>query len=74
MQIETVFSKVKDKVRLFRGLKSLSSAHLLLSGIILQHNFIEEHNSTKKVPSEPAGINLEVGFNRWLSLIRRATA
>ena len=44
VQIETVFSKVKDRVRLFRGLKSLNSAPLLLGGIILQHNFIEEHD------------------------------
>ena len=48
VQIETVFSKIKDRVRLFRGLKSISSAPLLLSGILLQHNFIEEHNYYKE--------------------------
>jgi hypothetical protein len=64
--------KFKDRVRLFRGLKSIFSAPILLGGIILQHNFIEEHDSTKKVPSELAGIDLEVGYNRWLGLIRRS--
>lgn len=65
VQIETVFSKIKDRVRLFRGLKSYNSAPLLLGGIVLQHNFIEEHNTTHKVPSELTGIGLETGFNRW---------
>ena len=70
VKIETVFSKIKDRIKLFRGLKALWSAPLLLLGIIIQHNFIEEHNSTMKVPSELAGIDLDVGFNRWYGLIR----
>ena len=72
VQIETVFSKIKDRVKQFRGLKSYSSAPLLLFGIVLQHNFIEEHSTTHKVPSELAGINLETGLNRWLGLIKMA--
>ena len=74
VRIESVFMKVKDRVDDFRGLKSLWSAPILMQGIILQHNFIESHTTTGQVPSELAGIKLEVGVNRWLGLIRLASA
>ena len=54
----------------FRGLKALWSAPILLQGIILQHNFIEAHTTTGKIPSELAGLKLDAGVNRWLGLIR----
>lgn len=34
------------------------------------NNFIENHSITDEVPSEKAGVNLELGENRWLDLIR----
>ncbi len=70
VRIETVFSKIKDRVNDFRGLKALWSAPILMQGIILQHNFIEAHTTTGKVPSELAGIKLDAGVNRWLGLIK----
>lgn len=73
VRIETVFSKIKDRVDDFRGLKALWSAPVLMQGIILQHNFIEAHTTTGKIPAELAGIKLEAGQNRWLGLIRLAS-
>lgn len=73
VRIETVFSKIKDRVTDFRGLKSLWSAPILLAGIVLQHNFIEQHTTTNKIPSELAGLDLDCGANRWLGLIRLAS-
>lgn len=73
VRIETVFSKVKDRVDDFRGLKAAWSAPILLQGIILQHNFIEAHTTTGKIPAELAGINLSVGENRWLGYIKQAS-
>ena len=69
-KIETVFMKIKDRVNDFRGLKALWSAPIILTGLVIQHNFIEQHSSTKKVPCELAGQKLEIGNNRWLGLIR----
>jgi len=74
VRIETVFMKVKDRVDDFRGLKALWSAPILMQGIILQHNFIEAHTTTGKVPCELAGLNMELGQNRWLGLIREASS
>ena len=74
VRIETIFSKVKGRVNDFRGLKATWSAPILLQGIILQHNFIEAHTTTGKIPSELAGLNLELGVNRWRGLIHLASS
>ena len=71
-KIETVFMKIKDRVDDFRGLKALWSAPIILMGLVIQHNFIERHSTTNKVPCELAGVNLDLGVNRWLGLIRLA--
>ena len=73
VRIETVFSKIKDRVDDFRGLKALWSAPILMAGIVLQHNFIESHTTTGQIPSELAGMKLDTGVNRWLGLIRLAS-
>lgn len=73
VRIETVFSKIKDRVNDFRGLKALWSAPILMAGIVLQHNFIEEHTTIRDYPCERAGLKLELGQNRWLGLIQRAS-
>jgi transposase-like protein len=70
VRIETVFSKIKDRVNDFRGLKALWSAPILMAGIVLQHNFIEAHTTTGAIPGELAGLKLEAGQNRWLGLIK----
>jgi len=73
VRIESIFMKVKDRVDDFRGLKALWSAPILMQGIIIQHNFIEAHTTTGKVPSELAELKLDVGVNRWLGLIKLAS-
>ncbi len=73
VRIETVFMKIKDRVDDFRGLKALWSAPILLAGIVIQHNFIENHTTTGKIPCELAGLKFEAGINRWLGLIRLAS-
>src|SRR3989344_1137236 len=73
VRIETVFSKIKDRVYDFRSLKALWSAPILLLGLVIQHNFIEQHSTIKTYPCELAGLNLDLGVNRWLGLIKLAT-
>lgn len=73
VRIETVFSKIKDRVDDFRGIKALWSAPILMQGIILQHNFIESHTTTGQVPSELANLKMDLGQNRWLGLIKLST-
>ena len=70
VRIETVFMKMRDRVNNFRGFKALWSAPILMAGIVLQHNFIEEHAALRDYPCERAGLNLNVGQDRWLDLIK----
>ncbi len=72
VRIETVFMKLKDRVKDFRGLKALWSAPIIMAGLVLQHNFIEPHTTTGKLPCELAGLEFETGVNRWMGLIRMA--
>ncbi|MFA6460990.1 MAG: DDE-type integrase/transposase/recombinase [Candidatus Woesearchaeota archaeon] len=70
VRIETVFMKIKDRINDFRGFKATWSAPILLAGVVLQHNFIEDHTTTGVLPSYLAGIGLNLGVNRWLGLIK----
>ncbi len=72
-RIETVFSKIKDRVEDFRGLKALWSAPIIMAGLVIQHNFIEEHTTTKEHPCNRAGQKLNLGDDRWLGLIKKAS-
>lgn len=69
-RIETIFMKIKDRVQDFRGFKALWSSPIILMGLVIQHNFIEEHTTTGKYPCELAGQKLDLGDNRWLGLIK----
>ena len=69
-RIETVFMKIKDRVHDFRGLKALWSAPILMTALVIQHNFIETHSGTNEIPSEKANAGITLGENRWLDLIR----
>ena len=72
-KIETVFMKIKDRVDDFRGLKALWSAPIIMVGLTIQHNFIEEHTTTGENPCSSAGQDLDLGDNRWLGLIKLAS-
>ncbi|MFH1591989.1 MAG: DDE-type integrase/transposase/recombinase [Candidatus Woesearchaeota archaeon] len=72
VRIETVFMKIKDRVDDFRGLKALWSAPILMNGIVLQHNWIENHTTTNQIPCDLAGMKQETGQNRWLGMIKRS--
>ena len=70
VRIESVFMKIKDRVRGFRGFKALWSAPIIMSGIVLQHNFIETHTTIQKPPCERAGFEFKLGADRWMGMIR----
>lgn len=73
VRIETIFSKIKDRVNNFRGLKATWSAPILLAGIVLQHNFIEQHTTIQDYPCQRAKLPTINQQNRWLQLIKTAS-
>ncbi len=56
-----------DKVR--RGIEQVRAFN---QGFRLYHNFIKENSTLGMTPSEKAGINLELGNNRWLGLLKKS--
>lgn len=58
-----------DKIK--RGFKGQEKA--LTDGFITYYNFIRKHMSLNGLtPSQMAGIELNLGRNRWLSLLRQS--
>ena len=41
-----------------------------MNALVIQYKFIENHRTTDEVPSERAGVKLDLGENRWLDLIK----
>ena len=60
-----------DKVR--RGWKSTEAIDDLAKGHKVYHNFVHKHMALGKTPAEEAGIDLKLGDNKWLSLIKKSS-
>jgi transposase-like protein len=69
--IERFQGTVKERTKVMRGLTVFESSEEVLDGFVVYYNFIRRHMALKgRTPAEEAGIELELGRNRWLSLIR----
>ena len=53
--------------------KSPESAEAILSLFVVYYNFIRVHQGINKTPIEEAGVNLNLGKNKWLDLIYNAS-
>lgn len=73
VRIEALFMKIKDRVIDMRGFKAIWSAPILLTGIVIQHNWVEEHTTTRELPAKLARLVSYEG-NRWLCLIHIASS
>jgi len=54
-----------------RAMKSERTAKALMNGYRIYYNFIRPHMALNHTPAEEANINLTLGTNKWLSLIRK---
>lgn len=70
--IERYNGKIKDRIKNIRsGFKSFDDAKCFMDLRRTIHNFVNPHQELKgKTPAEIAGINLELGRNRLLDLIK----
>jgi transposase-like protein len=70
--IERYNGKTKDRIKNIRsGFKSFGDAINFMSLMGVIHNFVNANQELQeKTPAEVAGINLKLGRNRLLSLIR----
>jgi transposase-like protein len=70
-KMERMNGEVRDREKVFRGLKKEDSA--ILSGYQLFHNYVRPHESLDgKTPAEACGIKVE-GQDKWKTLIENAS-
>jgi len=56
-----------------RGLHNEKTAEIMMEGFKNYYNFIRPHQALHGLtPAEMAGINLELGENKWKGLIEKA--
>lgn len=56
-----------------RGIDHKESAQKLIDAYRIHYNFIRNHGTIGKTPSEQAGINLNLGQNKIENLIKMAS-
>ncbi len=68
--IERLHNNIRARTKTMRGFHgSVESARAILKGIEIYYNYITKHQGIKKTPSDAAKINLNLSYNKWLSLI-----
>ena len=71
-RIERFHGTHRERDKVMRGLKRENSP--IVDGFRVHYNFIRPHQSLKgKTPAEEAKIDLRLGKNKWLSLIKKSS-
>lgn len=69
--VERLHGTIRERDKVMRALKKQESD--IIEGLRIYYNFIRPHQALNgKTPAEVANINLELGQNRWESLIRQS--
>ena len=70
--VERLNGTVRERDKVMRGMKKKETATVLMEGLKNYHNFLRPHMGIEnETPAERANINLELGRNRWQSIIRK---
>jgi len=71
--IERLHGTIRERTKVLRGLKDEETP--ILDGQQIYYNFIRPHMGLAgKTPAQMAGLDLELGGNRWLGLLTKAVA
>lgn len=71
--IERLNGTIRERDKVMRGLKKEEKAQVMMDSLRNYYNFIRPHQSLNgETPAEKAGVDLGLGNNKWLSLIKRA--
>jgi transposase-like protein len=72
--IERLHGTIRERTKTMRGLGNGNSVQTMIDGNRIYYNFIRAHMALNgKTPAEVANINLQLGQNKWLALIRRSS-
>jgi putative transposase len=68
--VERLHGTIRERNKVMRGLGNNGSSETVLEGFKIYYNFIRPHMGLNgKTPAEAADLPLQLGDNRWLSLI-----
>jgi transposase-like protein len=72
-KVERLHNTVRERTKVMRGLHNNKTATAFNDGFKTYYNFIRPHQALNgKTPAEVAGVDLKLGHNRWLELVKKA--
>jgi len=72
--IERLHGPIRERDRVMRALKGIGSDQTIIDGLRAYYNFIRPHMTLDgKTSAEEANMDLDLGKNKWCSIIRKAT-
>jgi len=72
--VERLNGTVRERNKVMRGLEGDLIAQIIIDGFRIYYNFIRPHMALNgKTPAQQAKIDLELGRNKWLSLVKKAS-
>jgi len=72
-KIERFHNTFRERDKTMRGFKSVETANVFNQTFQTYYNYIRPHTTLGMTPAEKANINLQLGQNKWLSLIKQAS-
>ncbi|HYA33844.1 MAG TPA: DDE-type integrase/transposase/recombinase [Candidatus Bathyarchaeia archaeon] len=72
-KVERLHNTVRERVKVMRGLHNDKSAAVFNEGFKAYYNYIRPNQALKgKTPAQVAGVDLKLGENRWLGLVKKS--
>jgi len=72
--VERLNGTVRERNKVMRGLEDEPTAQTIINGFRIYYNFIRPHMALNgKTPAQKAKLNLNLGNNKWLSLVTKAS-
>ncbi|MGQ9759143.1 MAG: IS6 family transposase [Candidatus Methanomethylicaceae archaeon] len=72
--IERLHGTVRERDKVMRGLKGEETGKIIVDGLKNYYNFLRPHMGLNgETPAKMANIDLELGRNRWQSIIKQST-
>ena len=69
-KVERMHSNIRERTKVFRGFGCVNGANAIMKGYEIFYNFIKKHQAIGRCPYELACPELNLGLNKWLSLIQ----
>jgi len=70
--LERYHGTYRERDKVMRGLENDSTGKQMNENMRTYYNFIRTHSVIGKTPAEEAGINLNLGRNKWMGLIEQS--